>query len=116
MHHDGEVWGNPPDGGILVTNPEEGLKAERVQLALRALPGWAPTSDGEGISRAFQFQGSGSTLLFAALVGAMGWEVGRVPVITVLGQTVVCQLFVAEDGGVADEDVALARRISLLEE
>ncbi len=116
MHHDGEVCAIPPNGGRPVIPPEEALKAERVQLSLRRLPGWAATSDGGGIRRAFELEGDISTLLFAALVGARGLEAGRSTGITVCGQTVVCQLGAAEVGGVTEEDLELARRISLLQE
>ena len=103
------------DHGAPATDPDARLKAERVQLYLAELPGWKLAEDGGAILRVFRFSGSGSPLLFAALVGVLAGEAGQQPVVTVTGETVICQLTTPEVGGVTLRDVALAGKISLLE-
>jgi pterin-4a-carbinolamine dehydratase len=92
------------------------LKAERVQDALRALPGWRLLRSGAAITRAFRFRSAETPLLFAALVGALAREgCHPPPAITVYDREVVCRLASPESGGVTRADIRLARRISLLE-
>lgn len=98
------------------TRPAIRLKAERVQSALRTLPGWRMHRGGAAISRAFRFRSAEPPLLFAALVAALAREDGRrPPALAVQGRQVVCRLASAEAGGVTRADIRLARRISLLE-
>lgn len=114
MLGDAEVCTIPPNGITPATDPDARLKAERVQLYLTELPGWKLAEDGGAILRVFRFSGSGSPLLFAALVGVLAGETGQQPVVTVTGETVICQLTTPEVGGVTLRDVALAGKISLL--
>lgn len=100
--------GNPP------ASPSSRLKAERVQKALRKMPGWRAIRRGAAISRVFRFQGSTTPMLFAALVDGLAREEGHHPTLTVGGQEVVCQLTSSEVGGVTPRDLRLAKRISLL--
>ena len=102
--------GRPP------TRTATRLKAERVQSALRALPGWRMHRSGAAISRAFRFRSAESPHLFAALAAALARENGRrPPALAVRGREVVCRLASPEAGGVTRADIRLARRISLLD-
>jgi pterin-4a-carbinolamine dehydratase len=46
------------------------LKAERVQLALRSMPGWAQVPGGKAIDRAWTFAEAGVAATFTAYVAA----------------------------------------------
>ena len=106
-----------PRAGQPSTRPPTRLKAERVQTALRKLPGWRMHRGGAAISRAFRFRSAESPHLFAALAAALARENGRrPPALAVRGREVVCRLASPEVGGVTRADIRLARRISLLEE
>jgi len=106
-----------PRAGKSPTRPLTRLKAERVQNALRKLPGWRMPRSGAAITRAFQFRSAETPILFAALVGALAREGGHhPPSLTVHGREVVCRLASAKAGGVTRGDIRLARRISLLEQ
>ncbi|HYO16830.1 MAG TPA: hypothetical protein VE685_26835 [Thermoanaerobaculia bacterium] len=56
----------PLDKLLRPPKPPEKLKAERVQEALRSMPGWALSPDGESISRVRDF---GSPQIAAAYAG-----------------------------------------------
>ncbi len=95
--------------------PTTRLKAERVQEALRRMPGWKLARGAAAISRTFRFRSSTTPLLFAALVGGLAEEEGHHPALTIRSDKVVCRLSSSTACGVTLKDLVLARRISLLE-
>lgn len=88
------------------------LKAERVQLALLALPGWKLLPGGAVIARIFEFSEPAALPFFAAFAGTLAQETGRRLAVTIDRQRLECQLTTPEAAGVTQEDLELARRIN----
>ena len=57
--------------------PPEKLKAERVQEALKAMPGWKLTRKGRAINRAYRFASTEVAMAYASYVSALAQSTGQ---------------------------------------
>ena len=101
------------EGGGAPLLPLTRLKAERVQDAVRSLPGWEVMRDGAAIRRLFRVPGRARAqfLDFAgALAARSASELAFVP----SAEGLECRLTTPAAGGVTAQDLELAKEMSLL--
>lgn len=80
---------NPP------TTPQgvnQRLKSERVQDALKAMPGWRQSPQGQAIDRAFEFPSSQVAAAFAGFVSAFAGHLGHTINLSIARNAVVLTL------------------------
>jgi pterin-4a-carbinolamine dehydratase len=73
-----ELVSEPIQSLLMDREAQERLKSERVQDAIKALPGWQVADEGRAIHRARAFPGHASALAFAAFVTSCARDL-RVP-------------------------------------
>jgi len=115
MPYPTEAGGFPAIPGAAPPHPDGGLKAERVQAELAALPRWALEENGTAITRSFRFHSPAAPLAFAAFLGTLAAESGHYPAVTIVNRTLFCRLASSEAGELTEKDFEMAKRISLLD-
>ena len=91
----------------------ERLKAERIQLLLRELPGWRLTRSGTAISRAVQLPGHRSALAFANFAAELANDRGLTAEVDVRPQRVGVTLSNRTVRGLTEAEFALAAALEL---
>ena len=89
-----------------------GLKAERVQLRLQEIPGWLYDPAADEIRRTVDLGGVDAALTYACLVVELATGTGRTPEITLRGGRLTLALGGSAGGGLAADDLDLARRLA----
>jgi hypothetical protein len=80
-------------------DPEEPLKAERVQEALRAMPEWELTLEGQSITRVKELPAPEVATLYTAYVTGLAGFLGLPVAVSVLDGLVLVTLFAPNHGG-----------------
>ncbi len=94
-----------------LATPQPALKAERIQLALRDLPGWALTKDESAIERTYDCTSLDAAFHFLCYVWTSAFDRGQKPRLVIEGFRVLVCLFTASAGGVTQADLDLAHWI-----
>jgi pterin-4a-carbinolamine dehydratase len=94
--------------------PATRLKAERVQLALRAMPGWRLAPGGAAIRRLFPVRDRQARSHFLAYAGALLREPRRELAFVARAEGLECRLSTPAADGVTEQDLELAKELSLL--
>ncbi len=115
MWYERDVRSLHPPGSRRASRPAERLDPGRLEAALDEIPVWEQTLDGSRIYRAFLFRTPEMAPAFATFAYAIGKECGHYPRVSMRESTVVCYLSTPEVDGVTQQDLELARRLSLLE-
>ena len=100
---------------LAVHEPEESLKSERVQEALRAMPEWDLTMEGQAISRVKELPTPEVASLYTAYVTGFSGSLGLPVAVSVSGGLVLVTLYGSTGinclGGVTESVLAFARQI-----
>lgn len=91
--------------------PEPSLKAERIQLALRDLPGWELAKDECAIERCYDCTSLDAAFLFLSYAWTTAFDRGQKPKVVIEGAQVLVRLSTASAGGVTQADLELAHWI-----
>jgi len=93
----------PPKGDLeeilVVVDPEAALKAERVQEALRAMPEWQLTLEGQAITRVKDLPTPEVASLYTAYVTGFAGSVGLPVAVSVSDGLVLVTLYAPSGGG-----------------
>ncbi len=100
-------------GGGAPLPPLTRLKAERVQDAVRALPGWEAMRGGAAIRRLFRVPNR-ARAEFLAFAGALAARSASEVAIVPSAEGLECRLTTPAAGGVTQKDLELAKEMSLL--
>lgn len=87
------------------------LKAERVELMLKTLPGWKLSFDQKALTRSFQFPTTEKAFSFVNLVAGLAFRRNQYPEVRFQRATVTLSLSSPKAGGLTLLDFALARQI-----
>jgi pterin-4a-carbinolamine dehydratase len=107
--------GRPGYDAAVPTPVREKLKAERIQLALRGLPGWSLTRGGAAISRTFPVTASGARPLvaFAGFVFELAEDHGVGADLDVRSGGVTVTLSNSAARGLTMDEIDFARALEL---
>ena len=98
-----------------VHDPEEPLKSERVEEALRAMPDWEVTLEGQSITRVKELPTPEVASLFTAYVTGFAGTLGQPVAVSVSGGLVLVTLFAKASGncmgGLTQSVLDFARQI-----
>jgi len=100
---------------LAVHEPEESLKSERVQEALRAMPEWEITMEGQAISRVKELPTPEVASLYTAYVTGFSGSLGLPVAVSVSAGLVLVTLYAPTGGhcmgGVTESVLDFARQI-----
>jgi hypothetical protein len=99
---------------LVVHDPEESLKSERVQEALRAMPEWDLTMEGHAISRVKELPTPEVASLYTAYITGFAGSLGMPVGVSVAGGVVVVTLYTPTGncpGGRTEAVLDFARQI-----
>jgi hypothetical protein len=100
---------------LVVQDPEESLKSERVQEALRAMPEWDLTMEGQAISRVKELPTPEVASLYTAYVTGFSGSLGMPVAVSVSGGLVLVTLYGPNGGdcrgGLTESVFDFARQI-----
>jgi hypothetical protein len=99
---------------LVIHDPEESLKSERVQEALRAMPEWDLTMEGQAISRVKELPTPEVASLYTAYVTGFSGSLGLPVAVSVSGGLVMVTLYGPIGGdcmGLTESVLAFARQI-----
>ncbi len=88
--------------------PPVSLKSERIQLALRELPGWELTADGDAIERLYNCTSLEAALTFLCFTLTTSFDRKRTARATIEETSVRLRLFTPAAGGVTQPDIDFA--------
>jgi 4a-hydroxytetrahydrobiopterin dehydratase len=91
----------------------EELKAERIQEALQALPGWLPARRGTAIARKYALPGHRSTVALALFVTEIAQEHGAHADLDIRPRRLTVTLTSRAAGGVTQAELDLAQALEL---
>lgn len=94
--------------------PATRLKAERVQKAVRSMPGWEVAKGGAAIRRLFPVLDRQARSHFLAFAGFLLLEPGREVAFVSRPEGLECRLSTPASGGVTVQDLELAKELSFL--
>jgi len=92
--------------------PPARLKAERVQLALVQLPGWALSPDGLALVRIFALDTREAALALACLISEICRARGHEAALLLEGARLTATLSSPAAGGVTEADLEIARQLA----
>ena len=84
---------------LVVHDPEEPLKSERVEEALKAMPGWELTLEGESITHVKELPTPEVASLYTAYVTALAGALGQTVNVSVFSGMVLVTLYARSRGG-----------------
>ncbi len=87
------------------------LDAAASSEALKTVPGWSITDQGDGIEKRYEFENFAGSLAFVNRVGALAEAMDHHPDITIEYNKVRLYLSTHDQGGLTASDFELARRI-----
>ncbi len=93
------------------TSPAPLLKAERIQAALRDLPGWSLAADETALERAYDCTSVDAALTFLCYALTTTYDRGQTVRAVLEGFRVVLRLSTPTAGGVTEADLDLAHQI-----
>lgn len=100
---------------LVVHDPEEALKSERVEEALRAMPEWELTLEGQAITRLKELPTPEVASLYTAYVSGFAGHLGLPVAVSVSGGVVLVTLYGPRRGpcmgGLTESVLDLARQI-----
>ena len=100
---------------LVVHDPEEPLKSERVEEALEAMPDWEMTLEGQAITRAKDLPTPEVASLYTAYVTGFAGEMGLPVAVSVSGGLVLVTLYAPRRGdtmgGLTESVLDFARQI-----
>lgn len=88
------------------------LKAERIQLALRGVPGWELAADERSIRLAVRYSEPAMALAFAQFAFTVGRRLAHFPELRLIGGSLEIVARTAEVDGVTEQDLEIARMLS----
>ncbi|HEV7669876.1 MAG TPA: 4a-hydroxytetrahydrobiopterin dehydratase [Thermoanaerobaculia bacterium] len=89
------------------------LKAERIQLALEQLPGWALAAEERAIFRSYELPTREAAVALLCLIVELSRPQRREPKLDLSGRHLTVTLSSPESRGVTEADLDLARQIAL---
>lgn len=100
---------------LVVHDPEEPLKSERVEEALRAMPDWELTLEGQAITRVKELPTPEVATLYTAYVTGLAGSIGLPMAMSVSGGLVLVTLYAPRRGdcmgGLTESVLDFARQI-----
>jgi hypothetical protein len=100
---------------LVVVDPEEALKSERVEEALRAMPEWVMTLEGQAITRAKELPTPEVASLYTAYVTGFAGHLGLPVAVSVSDGLVLVTLYAPRRGdcmgGLTESVLDLARQL-----
>ena len=88
------------------------LKSERIQLALRELPGWEMAADERSIRLWVRYSDPAMALSFAQFAFTVGRRLAHFPELRLIGGSLEIVAWTPESNGVTEQDLGIARMLT----
>lgn len=88
------------------------LKAERIQLALRELPGWEMAADERSIRLRVRYSDPAMAFSFAQFAFTVGRRIAHFPELRLIGGSLEIVAWTPESNGVTEQDLGIARMLT----